>query len=695
MKKNHLKRYSCLLLISFLFFSGCAYYNTFFNAKQRYNDAFKKQNATKSETLPGDVQKNYRASIQKCWKLIDTYGDSSDWADDALLLIGKSHYNLTEYIKSERVLEQFNLKYYSSILIPESKLWLAKSKIALKKDDEALAILDKLFNTEISVDIAGQVFYILGDLNYQREEYEKAIKNLEKCVEASRDDETLGLAHYLMGEIYFILKQYEEAIPHFKELTGLEIPVLKEFDANTKQVESYIELERYLEAENLLKNMLRDIRFKKQFSLIETKLSNLSEIQGDVDFALDYYYEIRRKYKNDEGVSLSAFYIAQLYEFEFFKWDSAEFYYNKVKNLKDYREVEEQAKSRASLLKEYLKIRTQIRKDKQDIYALAKGDSTLQDSLEVEPDLTNNDTETENHNEPITQSIESENVETVLKDSTQIKAVAPKKKIKKVAITRTPEQVHQSYVKNSFALGEYFLIKYQDYDSSEVAFSDFIVNFPDDSLLTPKSFYALYFIADKFKPDSLKADSLKKIIISRYPESVYGQKIIGDGSNVNIPVAHSIRENNNFYQQFYSEAEFLIDNQKYEMAIELFTKIAVQDSGSQLAEKSRYAIAYVYENYLDDIPKAVEAYTLLNSEYKGTKYTKVAQIKIKEPPKNDLVETPENVIEENAIEEVRPERELKVAVPDSGKVELQLSPKDILEADEKPDKVTGKKEIIK
>ena len=66
------------------------------------------------------------------------------------------------------------------------------------------------------------------------------------------------------------------------------------------------------------------------------------------------------------------------------------------------------------------------------ILPLAKGDSTLQDSLEVEPDLTSKDAETESRNEPVTQSIELENAETGLKDTTQAKAVVPKKKIKKV-----------------------------------------------------------------------------------------------------------------------------------------------------------------------------------------------------------------------------------------------------------------------
>jgi len=651
-----LKKY--IFLLSFIFISSCAYYNTFFNAKKVYNEAFEKQKTIKEKKIPADVKKNYNSAIKKCWKLIDVYSDSNKYADDALLLIGKSHYNLQEYPKSERVFEQFILKYSQSEFIPEAKLWLAKSYIAVERDDDALQLLNELIEAKISSKIAGQVFYILGDLYFQREIYDQALINLDKTTEIVSDDEILGNAHYLIGETYFQQKKYDKSIQHFGELTNLEIPILKEFEAQMQQVEANLELENYQQAEIILKKMLRDIRFKKQFSLIETKLGNLSEIQEELDFARDTYYDIISKYKNDEGASLSAFYLAQLFEFVYTDFDSAKTYYDKVKKLKNHEEVNEEAKLRSNLLKEYIQIRNQLRKDQSDLYSLARGDSILFDSLEVEPDSSELEVE-KVKKETLDLDPFLENLgKPVKQDSVNNLKTEAKKKSNKVAVSRKPEQVGLSYKKNSFARAEFFLLKYQNYDSALVAYDDFIELYPEDSLLTPKSVYTLYFIYQNLLNDSLTADSLKNVIIKEYPESLYGQRLLGIVSSESLPDddnLEAMRQKENFRQ-----AETHLFTENYEQAISHFKKIAIQDSGSVLAQKSRYAIAYTYEYFIKDIPSAIEAYTILLQEYPGSEFGKIAQNKVKEPPK-DISEKKEDTEQKENIE---PEEVEHIDIPD-------------------------------
>ena len=55
------------------------------------------------------------------------------------------------------------------------------------------------------------------------------------------------------------------------------------------------------------------------------------------------------------------------------------------------------------------------------------------------------------------------------------------------------------------------------------------------------------------------------------------------------------------------------------------------DSGSIWAQKSRFATAYIYENYLYDTDGAVESYIILAKEYPATEQGKIALYKIKEP----------------------------------------------------------------
>jgi len=630
------KKYYVLLALFFVF--SCAYYNTFFNAQKRYSEALKKQNSSKNKTVSGDVKKNYREAIKKCWNLIDVYSDSSDWADDALLLIAKSHYNLQEYKKSQRVLEQFLLKYGQSPLVPEAKLWLAKTYISEQRDDEALKLLDNLFSDDLSSDVAGQIFYILGDLYYQRDNFDKALENLTKCVNLSSDDELLGTAYYSMGEIYFTRQNYQQAIAMFEELKGLDIPAQREFEAQMQQVESYTKLNEYDKAEAILKNMKRDIRFKKQYALIDTKLANLSEIQGDKEFARDSYYDIIAKYKNDEGASLAAFYLAQLYELDFGNLDSAEAYYKRVRNLKTQEELSKQAKIQSGLLNEYIKLRDQLRKDQRDLFSLAQGDSTLEDSLEVKIDSTdikariNNASAEESDSRLAEASTNISNVKSE-SDSTKIKKIQPQ--TKKVAISRTPEQVHHSFQKTSFAKAEFFLLKYQNYDSALVSYHNYIQTFPNDSVLTPKAFYALYFIYNDLDSNFVKSDSIKSIILKRYPQSPYGLKLSGVEA---VPARLDSTEQNQEYEKDillkkeFLSAENLLFKGRYSQAIEAYNKIAEQDSGTVWAMKARYAVGFTFEHFLKDTLDAITAYSILVKEYPGSQFEKIAKNKIKEPP---------------------------------------------------------------
>ncbi|RLD16197.1 hypothetical protein DRI50_02455 [candidate division KSB1 bacterium] len=649
--KSQIKK---ILLLAFLLFIGsCAYYNTFFNAKLNYNEALKAQKNSKStRKLSGNIKQKYQKAIEKSWKLIKIYGDSNKYADDALLLIGKAYYQMGDYLKAERTLTQFLQKYLRSEHIPEAKLWLARIYIAQDRKDEALGILNTLLSEKLPRNLAARAFYILGELYYEQEDYPNAIKYLEQCVRVTHDDGMKGDALYMMGEAYYSLEDYNNSMASFLKLSKLDIPPIREYEAKAKVVESLIELKRYDEAENILKKMLRSQRFKKQYSLIETRLANLYEIQGQTDFALDYYYEIIHKYPRSEGASLCYYYLGQLYEFEYGNLDSAKFYYDKVKNLKSQEEVAKEAKQKSTLLAEYLKIRNQLRKDRSDIFKLEHGDSSLTDSMEVAGDSVAIDSTEQQHLTDLNAGIEAQDklssgqqstaptpqaagfikqpslpdTSKARSDSLKKAQAKIKKKVKKVAITLIAEQVRESFRKNSFALGEFFLLKYQNYDSAAYAYKNFVQLFDNDSILTPKAYYALYFIYHDLEHDSLKADSLKQLIIQRYPNTIYGKKLLGivdmKTPEEQVSQAHTLYEN----------AEDLMEQQKYDQAIMIFRQIAEQDSGSVWAQKSRYAIAYIYEHYLKDVDNAVKAYSKIIKEYPDTKYALIAKKKVAPPP---------------------------------------------------------------
>ena len=432
-----------------------------------------------------------------------------------------------------------------------------------------------------------------------------------------------------------------------------------------QKVNALAKLERYDEADQILRLMFSNIRFQDEFSLIETKLANISELQGDIDYAMDMYYDIIRKYPKKEGAALSAFYLGQLYEFEYGNFDSAKVYYDRVNKEYNRSEAKEEATTRANLLKEYLTIRDQINKDKSDLYKLEHGDSLLIDSVAVEPSpedtIQVEETDPfEDFNTAFTfpsdadQDTVNSDSSAADQDSTSDKTgqTASKKKViqKKQAVSRDPFEVEGSLVKNSFAISEYFLLKYQNYDSSLTRYTRFVNNF-SDSILTPKALYSIYFLYHTIYKNEIKADSVKNLIIDHYFNTPYGEKLSGKISSSNDELSKTLIDSSKIK---YLKAENYLDNEDYNNAIKLFKDISEQDSGSIWAQKARYAVAYTYENYITDTASAIQSYQILANEYPKTEFGKIAIQKIAEPNDEILTieksadETPEyNINEDN------------------------------------------------
>jgi len=174
-------------------------------------------------------------------------------------------------------------------------------------------------------------------------------------------------------------------------------------------------------------------------------------------------------------------------------------------------------------------------------------------------------------------------------------------------------------------LAEFFLLALADYDSAIAAYSNFII-MSEDSILVPKAHYALYYIYGYELNNSVKSDSIKDKILYEYPSSAYANYFRGQDESEIVS-----EEEESPYKYLYLQGESLISDGQYYDAIDIFTQIAVEDSGSKIAQKARYSNAWIYEKKLDDIPSAVHAYTLVAEEYPNTEMGKIAKDKIKIP----------------------------------------------------------------
>jgi hypothetical protein len=201
------------------------------------------------------------------------------------------------------------------------------------------------------------------------------------------------------------------------------------------------------------------------------------------------------------------------------------------------------------------------------------------------------------------------------------------KKKKQQKIRHTAE-IELSLKKNRFKLAEFFLLTMQNYDSAEVAYTQFIATY-EDSIYTPKAYHALNYIYTFILHNPVKKDSIEQIILVKYPGSAYADFILKQKNPDGFKEQDELQADSYKIRYLQGEKELFQDN--YSEALAIFNEIAVADSGGDWGEKARYATAWIYEHKLYDIPKAIKVYTIVSTEYPNTKIGKIARDKIKEP----------------------------------------------------------------
>ena len=234
-----------VLLLPLLFVVGCAYYNIMFNAHEKYESGEKRIKASVSKEITPEVRKDFYDAIDKCWKLLNIYGDSSAYAADALLLIGKSHWQVEEYVKSERHLRQFINRYPKTDLMTEANLWLGKSLEKLDRDDEAIQYLNIALQADEDDEINAQVYLSLGSVYYKKEIYERARTQLNLAIEESDDDNLKASAQYLIAETYFNERDYEQSAENFEKVKEYNTQIDFLFDSFMRKIDCYVEMDQF------------------------------------------------------------------------------------------------------------------------------------------------------------------------------------------------------------------------------------------------------------------------------------------------------------------------------------------------------------------------------------------------------------------------------------------------------------------
>ncbi len=293
-----------------LLVDGCAYYNTFYNAKRHFQ-AGERANRNVSEGHSRDVQ-NYRKCIETGARLLELY-PKSRWVDNCLLLMGKAYYQSSEYPQAQRKFEELISNYPRSKLIPEAKLWLAETMVKMKRTDEALLVLQQLLASSEGKAFRARGAFLLGNIHFDAKRYGDAADAYRLAAQKYRKKVPHSESLYMLGRCLYLRKEFEEAKATFERIPRLRPPRDLVYLALVEAGRCTAELGDIEGALDLLNRLKRDIRFQDYSSGIDLTLANIAASKADYDEATRLYREYIRSNPGGEEAAEAFFRLGLIY----------------------------------------------------------------------------------------------------------------------------------------------------------------------------------------------------------------------------------------------------------------------------------------------------------------------------------------------------------------------------------------------
>jgi TolA-binding protein len=337
----------CLLAGLLVLGQGCAYYNTFYDAKKDY-EAGERANRNKTAGQSRDVQ-NYRKCIETGSKLLELY-PKSRWVDDCLLLMGKAYFRSGEFPKAQRKFEELISNFPKSKLVPEARLWLAQTLLQMKRPTEALTILEQLRAAPQAKAFWAQASSLMGGIQFDAGHYADAATAYQEASQRYRNKAERARALYMLGRSLYMQNNFQEAQAAFERVPKLRPSRELIFLSMVELGRCKAELGDPKGAIELLLRLQKDIQFQNYSSGIELTLAKISAGQGDYDEATRTYQNYLQTNPNGEGKAEAFYRLGVIYRDYYRDLHQAAAYFDSVQSAGVTGGLVDSAKAEAQIL---------------------------------------------------------------------------------------------------------------------------------------------------------------------------------------------------------------------------------------------------------------------------------------------------------------------------------------------------------
>jgi len=268
--------------------TGCAKYNTFYNAQKSFDQAERAREERlklgEEVSKPTSSQKQqYDEAIKKAQKILDRYPGHS-LTDDALFLQGKAYHRLAGYRMSIRKLDLLFTNFPQTEYLEETLFLQAVNYLMLGNASESQNLLDQLERRFPESRFQSEALRASADNAYALEDWEDAVDGYRAFLERFPEAENWDDSSQRLAEALWELRLYEEAVPVLQRVVDESLSADRVFRARLLLAKCLIRMGDYPSAEALMPTLTAEGEiYSKQGEVQLVDAENLvyQDRQGD------------------------------------------------------------------------------------------------------------------------------------------------------------------------------------------------------------------------------------------------------------------------------------------------------------------------------------------------------------------------------------------------------------------------------
>lgn len=549
----------CLIFIMLL--SSCAYFNTFFNAQEYFEEAEKIRLEKDGERIPVSAIEKYGKSIKKSKKVVSDFPESK-YVNSAIILMAKSHFYRQEYDLAIN-----NIKSILSIVEKEEKeeaiYWIALCKWKKGNVQTSIDELEDLISKSQLNTIKSMSYLSLSEIYDELKDTNKSINYLQEAAKLTSKRSQKGVIYHKLAEMAFDKKDFNLSRQGYENVVSFSLSKTNIENAHLQILKILRSEKKYRSATKKIKTMLTDDKFKSISGNLELELVQLYRAQGDETEIESRLETIVNSYQRTP-VSAEAYYqLGQIYISKKWNLSKAKEYFNQVNKESSKSIYASSARSRVEAISLYQKTINEI-------------ESFLK------------------------------NEKFLLSDSIKVAADSVNSAIKNVSLTKPKKSLPELY----YLLADLEAFKFERYNESALYLNKIINEFSDSDYKS-KSLFALFFIYN-MNNEEKKALQIKERLSNEHPDSDYAEYL-----NNNQKVLES-KDN-----MLFEKANKMLTENRIE-ALNLFKSLLKTSEKSDIKLSTSFFLAHNYDQNAE-IDSALKYYNYIIQGFPETEHFRRAQ----------------------------------------------------------------------